>query len=61
MFDLLDRWDYAAGASIAALLVLAYLVVPHPVFQYGVWIAVFVIWMTWFVYFGTKYYYGVDV
>jgi hypothetical protein len=61
MFDLLDRWDYAAGASVVALLVLAYLVVPNPVFQYAVWIAVFVIWMAWFVYFGTKYYYEVDV
>ena len=61
MFDLLDRWDYAAGVSVVALLALAYLVVPSPVFQYAVWIAVFTIWMAWFVYFGTKYYYGLDM
>lgn len=60
MLDLLDRWDYAAGASVVALLGLAYLVFPHPVFQYAVWITIFTIWMAWFVYFGTKYYYGVE-
>jgi len=61
MLDLLDRLDVAAGASVVFLLALAYLVVPSPVFRYSVWIAVFTIWMAWFVYFGTKYYYGLDV
>jgi len=57
----LDRWDYAAGASVVALLVVAYLLVPDPVLQYGVWLAIFCIWMAWFVFYGTKWLYGVDV
>jgi len=61
MRNLLDRWDYAAGASVVVLLALAYLVFPHPILQYAVWLTVFTIWMAWFVYFGTKYYYGVEM
>lgn len=57
----LDRWDYAAAGSVVALLVVAYLVVPDPVLQYGVWLAIFCIWMAWFVFYGTKWLYGVDV
>ena len=61
MRNLLDRWDYTAGASVVVLLALAYLVFPHPILQYAVWLAVFTIWMAWFVYFGTKYYYSVEM
>lgn len=57
----LDRWDYAAVLSVAALLAVAYLFVPDPVVQYGVWLAIFCIWMAWFVFYGTKWLYGVDV
>lgn len=57
----LDRWDYAAGTSVLALLVVAYLLVPDPILQYGVWLAIFCIWMAWFVFYGTKWLYGVDV
>jgi hypothetical protein len=56
----LDRWDVSAAAGVVALFVLAYVVVPHPVVQYGAWLAVFCIWMAWFVFFGTKWLYGAD-
>lgn len=60
-WSLFDRWDALAILSALLLLVGAYVVFPHPVFQYAVWLTVFTIWMAWFVYFGTKYYYGVFV
>ena len=53
-----DRWDGAAAVSVLALLAFAYLIFPHRILQYAVWLVVFTIWMAWFVYFGTKYYYG---
>jgi hypothetical protein len=56
----LDRWDAAAGSGAALVLVVAYVVVPGPTAQYTAWLAVFCIWMAWFVYFGTKWLYGVD-
>ena len=55
-----DRWDAAAVGVAAALLGFAYLVYPHHVLQYGVWLAVFCIWMAWFVYYGTKWLYGLE-
>lgn len=55
-----DRWDGAAVASALAALFVAYVVVPDPVLQYAVWLAVFSIWMAWFVYYGTKWLYGPD-
>ena len=54
----LDRWDAAAAASVAALLVVAYVLVPDPTVQYGAWLVVFCIWMAWFVFFGAKWLYG---
>jgi hypothetical protein len=54
----LDRWDWAAGASVLGLLALAYLVYPRPLVQYGVWLTVFTIWMAWFVFFGVKWIYS---
>jgi hypothetical protein len=56
----LDRRDIAAFGTAAGLLVLGYVVYPNRIFQYGVWLAIFIIWMVWFVYYGTKWLYGVD-
>lgn len=55
-----DRWDAAAIGSALTLLAIAYLVYPHPIFQYAVWLVVFTIWMAWFVYYGTRWLYGFD-
>jgi hypothetical protein len=52
-----SRLDYAAGASVLGLLVLAYVVYPHRILQYGVWLVVFTIWMAWFVFYGVKWIY----
>jgi hypothetical protein len=57
----LDRWDAAAAGSALAVLAVAYLVVPHPVVQYGAWLVVFCLWMGWFFFYGTKWLYGVDI
>jgi hypothetical protein len=48
-----------AGAVVAVvvLLVLAYVVVPRPVVQYGAWLVIFSIWMAWFVAAGVQYVY----
>jgi len=43
-----DRNFVALGAA-TGLLVVVYLVMPHPVAQYGAWLVVFTIWMAWFV------------
>jgi len=51
------RRDYATGASVAALLVVAYVVYPDPIVQYGVWLVIFTIWMGWFVAFGVDWLY----
>ncbi|MBX0322310.1 hypothetical protein EGH21_04590 [Halomicroarcula sp. F13] len=52
------RWDAAAAGSVAALLVVAYVVVPDATVQYGAWLLVFCIWMAWFVAFGARWLYG---
>ncbi|WP_436903049.1 hypothetical protein [Halovenus halobia] len=52
--------DYAAGSSAVVLLFIAYVVYPNTILQYGVWLTIFTIWMAWFVYYGTKWMYGVD-
>jgi len=51
----LDGWDYATGATVVALLVLAYVIYPEPILQYGVWLAIFCLWMAWFVFFGVRW------
>lgn len=56
-----DGWDYAAIASAVVLLLVAYVFYPHRILQYGVWLAVFTIWMAWFSYYGTKWLYDVDI
>jgi hypothetical protein len=56
----LDRRDWSAVAAVLALLVVAYLVYPRPIVQYAAWLVIFTIWMAWFVYYGTKYYYSIE-
>ena len=43
------RWTVLALAAVGALLVVAYGLVPHWSTQYGAWLAIFSIWMVWFV------------
>lgn len=38
-----------ALAAVAALLVATYVLFPSPSAQYGAWLAIFAIWMWWFV------------
>lgn len=52
--------DYAAVLSAAAVLVFAYVIYPNTIVQYGAWLVVFTIWMAWFVYYGTKWMYGLE-
>lgn len=42
------RWTAAALAAAGALLVVAYVLLPHWSTQYGAWLAIFTIWMVWF-------------
>jgi uncharacterized membrane protein (DUF4010 family) len=44
------RRDLSALGIVTALLAVVYLLVPHPVAQYGAWLVVFTIWMVWFVF-----------
>ena len=44
-----DRRNFAAIVSITALLAVVYVLVPHPITQYGAWLTIFTIWMVWFV------------
>ncbi|PSP55252.1 hypothetical protein BRC82_06735 [Halobacteriales archaeon QS_1_67_19] len=41
--------NLSALAVVIGLLGVAYVVVPHPLVQYGTWLLVFAIWMAWFV------------
>jgi len=43
------RQTPAALAGVTALLVVAYVLVPHPIVQYGAWLVAFTVWMAWFV------------
>ena len=54
----LGRWDLLAIAGVIALLVVAYVLVPDRIVQYGAWLAIFSIWMLWFVSFGVRWLYG---
>ena len=56
----LDPVDYAAGLAAFVLLILGYVVYPDQIFQYFVWLLIFTIWMAWFVYYGTKWMYGIE-
>ena len=50
-----NRRNLTALGSVTVLLVIAYLLIPRPVVQYGVWLVVFFIWMTWFVFAGIEW------
>lgn len=50
-----ERWDAAALGAVLAILALAYGVYPNGLLQYGAWLAVFSIWMAWFVHYGTRW------
>ncbi|WP_436931550.1 hypothetical protein [Halosimplex halobium] len=54
------RYNVAAAVSAVALLVVAYVLVPHPYVQYGAWLVIFTVWMVWFVYLGVDHVYGID-
>jgi len=53
-----DRYDALAAGSAAAVLLVAYVLVPDPTLQYGAWLTVFCIWMGWFVFYGARWLYG---
>jgi len=55
-----DRWDLSAVLAVVGLLFVGYVVYPNQILQYGVWLAIFTIWMVWFVFFGTKWVYEID-
>ena len=55
-----DRWDLAAWVCALGLLLATHVVVPDPFLQYGAWLAVFCIWMAWFVYYGVRWMYGLE-
>jgi fatty acid desaturase len=55
-----NRRNVATAAAVVGLLVLAYVVVPHRLVQYGVWLVIFTVWMVWFVYAGVDYVYGIE-
>jgi hypothetical protein len=54
------RYNAAAAVSAAALLFVAYVLVPHPYVQYGAWLVIFTVWMVWFVYVGVDHVYGIE-
>ena len=47
-----NRRNLTALGSVTVLLAVVYLLVPHPIAQYGAWLVVFFIWMSWFVFVG---------
>ncbi|MFB6140398.1 MAG: hypothetical protein ABEJ26_08195 [Halosimplex sp.] len=54
------RYNVAAAVTVTALLLVAYVLVPNPYVQYGAWLAIFTVWMVWFVYVGVDHVYGID-
>ena len=53
------RYNVAIAVTVVGLLVVAYVLVPHPYVQYGAWLVIFTIWMVWFVYVGVDRIYGI--
>jgi hypothetical protein len=51
-----SRRTLAALSAVTVLLGVVYLVVPHPVVQYGAWLVVFTVWMGWFVLTGVEWF-----
>jgi len=54
-----DRLDVMAGAAVLSVLLLAYGLLSDAIIRYTAWLLVFIIWMSWFVYFGTKWMYDI--
>jgi len=50
-----NRRNLLALGAVTLLLVGTYLLVPHPVAQYGAWLVIFTIWMVWFVHVGFEW------
>ena len=50
-----NRRNLSALGSVTVLLAVVYLLVPHPIAQYGAWLVVFFIWMAWFVFAGVDW------
>jgi hypothetical protein len=56
----IDRLDITAGLSVVTLLLVVYGLTSDAILRYTAWLVIFTIWMTWFVYFGTKWLYGIE-
>jgi hypothetical protein len=56
----LKPWNVAAFVGVTALLLVAYVLAPGRMIQYGAWLVIFTIWMAWFVYEGVDHVYGID-
>ena len=56
-----NRRNLTALGSVTAVLAVVYVLVPHPIVQYGAWLVVFVVWMAWFVLAGTEWLSQADV
>lgn len=50
-----NRRNLGSIAAVTVLLGTVYLVVPHPIAQYGAWLVVFTVWMVWFVLAGIEW------
>lgn len=55
-----NRRNLAALGTVTGLLIVAYVLVPHGLVQYGAWLVIFTIWMAWFVWAGVEAVYGTD-
>ncbi|WP_135305366.1 hypothetical protein [Haloarcula amylovorans] len=52
------RLDALAAVSVALCLLVAYRLAPSPTVQYAAWLAIFCVWMAWFVAFGARWLYA---
>lgn len=46
-----------AAGSVAAVLLVASVLVPEPAIQHSAWLAIFCVWMAWFVSYGARWLY----
>jgi hypothetical protein len=44
-----NQRNILAFVAVTILLIGTYVLVPHPVTQYGAWLVIFTIWMGWFI------------
>lgn len=54
VFEVNSR-NLAALGIVTVLLVGAYVFVPHPITQYGAWLVIFTVWMSWFIFAGMEW------